>query len=449
MMFTELRVRTVCELVLNEKYYLQPHIVSLLDPFGVVVSKNALPTTLSASVCHVPTVDTDFATSMLHSECIQTAKNGNYSCMWHIHAMATVLRRPIVSIYPERNLRIRPMFHRECPPRIPYNKTHGNALIMWTRITDSGMEAQEWSPNHFVTVVPYKHTVQTPVSVTQSEEPSVGSPMVSLTSSQQPTSFSHSVELTMTVSPSYKPGLSSGASPPQKQVSVTPSGVPTMCTSPLTPTQPPLDSTWSVDHTHYITGTPSHKPGLSFGTVSVSQPQKQVPLSHSGVPTMSTTSLTSPLSGSCDVDHTCNSTALGTPSHKSGLSCGTVSVSQPQKEVSLSHSGVSTMITTTLTSPLSGSCDVDHTCNSTASGTLSHKPGLTVSASPPKKQVSVTHNGVPTVSTHPLSLLKYYGTIEASRKKKRNVPHVHTTIPDMLAMRKGQDSKSQVDLSVI
>ena len=30
-MHTELRVRTVCELSLNEEFYLQPHTVSLLD----------------------------------------------------------------------------------------------------------------------------------------------------------------------------------------------------------------------------------------------------------------------------------------------------------------------------------------------------------------------------------------------------------------------------------
>ena len=42
-MHTELRVRTVCELSLNEEFYLQPHTVSLLDPDGGVVSKNTLP----------------------------------------------------------------------------------------------------------------------------------------------------------------------------------------------------------------------------------------------------------------------------------------------------------------------------------------------------------------------------------------------------------------------
>ena len=38
-MHIELRVRTVCELSINEKFYLQPKIVSMLDPDGVVVSK--------------------------------------------------------------------------------------------------------------------------------------------------------------------------------------------------------------------------------------------------------------------------------------------------------------------------------------------------------------------------------------------------------------------------
>ena len=187
-MFTEWRVRTVCELVINENYYLQPHIVSVLDSFGAVISKNALPATVSARVCHVPTVDIDFATSMLHSECIQTTKNGHYSCMWHVHALASVLRRPIVSIYPECNLRIRAMFDRECPPRIPYNKNHSKALIMLTRMGDSSAKTQGWSPNHFVAAVPCSKLtpLQIPISATFSKVPTVNSDTVIVSASQRP-----------------------------------------------------------------------------------------------------------------------------------------------------------------------------------------------------------------------------------------------------------------------
>ena len=42
-LYTELRVRTLCEIVLNEEFYLQPCIISMLDPDGSVISKNVLP----------------------------------------------------------------------------------------------------------------------------------------------------------------------------------------------------------------------------------------------------------------------------------------------------------------------------------------------------------------------------------------------------------------------
>ena len=44
-MHIELRVRTVCELVLNQSYYLQPHIVSILNSDGSAIVKNILPAT--------------------------------------------------------------------------------------------------------------------------------------------------------------------------------------------------------------------------------------------------------------------------------------------------------------------------------------------------------------------------------------------------------------------
>ena len=50
-MHTELRVRTICELSLNEDFYLQPCITSQLDPDGArkVVSKNALVATCNTT----------------------------------------------------------------------------------------------------------------------------------------------------------------------------------------------------------------------------------------------------------------------------------------------------------------------------------------------------------------------------------------------------------------
>lgn len=46
-MHHELRVRTVCELVNNSEFYLQPEVIALFDAFGTgaITTRNALPLT--------------------------------------------------------------------------------------------------------------------------------------------------------------------------------------------------------------------------------------------------------------------------------------------------------------------------------------------------------------------------------------------------------------------
>ena len=62
------------------KYNLQPSIVSMLDPYGSVVSKNALPATCGASTLNEAklSLDHDFITSVLHVECLNTTRDGSY-----------------------------------------------------------------------------------------------------------------------------------------------------------------------------------------------------------------------------------------------------------------------------------------------------------------------------------------------------------------------------------
>lgn len=104
----EFRDRTLCELVLHQQHYLQPSIISLLDPDGIVISKNALIATSenffkASSEC---TIDIDFATTIFQLDCLGTAKNGTYSNMIHLHGLASVLECSITSIYPEVQSRI-------------------------------------------------------------------------------------------------------------------------------------------------------------------------------------------------------------------------------------------------------------------------------------------------------------------------------------------------------
>ena len=150
-MHIEFRVRTLCELVLNEKAYLHPSIISLLDPYGIEVSKNALIATSANFDRAVSKYATEVAQTVLRYDCIDTTKLGQYSNMWHVHGLASALGRPILSLYPEKSDRIRPLLHKLINPRIPTDAQDQLPLIiLWTRTQPMVQESMSWSPNHFV-----------------------------------------------------------------------------------------------------------------------------------------------------------------------------------------------------------------------------------------------------------------------------------------------------------
>ena len=105
-MHRELCTRIVCELVLNEDFYLQPSIIPVMDPVGSEVIKNGLPATSSsynaAASLATNQLNIDLARIVLHMDCLQATKNGEYSKMWHIHGLASVLQKRLLSIYPEQ-----------------------------------------------------------------------------------------------------------------------------------------------------------------------------------------------------------------------------------------------------------------------------------------------------------------------------------------------------------
>ncbi len=155
-LYTELRVRTLCELVLNKGYYLQPEVVSILT-FGEVSIKNVLPSTSRSfedARKEIETTKQNIALTCLEHDCKEMATGGTWSNMWHVHALASVLKHPIQSIYPDEQLRERKAFNRLVMPR----EGGGGSVtdrpfhIMWTRQT-MPQGRQGWSPNHFVPCV--------------------------------------------------------------------------------------------------------------------------------------------------------------------------------------------------------------------------------------------------------------------------------------------------------
>ena len=87
-------------------------------------------------------------------DCLETTSQGTFCNMWHIHALSSVIKHPINSIYPEHNQYIRPLLHKVVIPReISNDESKTPIHIMWTRaspMTRSG----PWSPNHFAPCIP-------------------------------------------------------------------------------------------------------------------------------------------------------------------------------------------------------------------------------------------------------------------------------------------------------
>ena len=93
----------------------------------------------------------------------ETTKSGTYSNLWHMHGLASVLKQPIQSIYPEVGERNRPFYHKVIQPRqacqlIPL-------IIMWTRALPTPLN-KFWQPNHFVPCLRDSNISQIPASST-------------------------------------------------------------------------------------------------------------------------------------------------------------------------------------------------------------------------------------------------------------------------------------------
>ena len=71
--------------------------------------------------------------------------------MWHIHALSSVTKLSIQSIYPNFNAYIRPLLNKVVFPREGVTTLH-SIPIMWTRAAPM-RGAGPWSPNHFVPCV--------------------------------------------------------------------------------------------------------------------------------------------------------------------------------------------------------------------------------------------------------------------------------------------------------
>lgn len=120
----ELRARTVVEMLLHRRYYLQGMIDSkvMLQAVRYSLCSEESPEMTNLSSATLEAIfDAD-----VKATCFPTS----FSNVWHLYALASILQRNIYSIYPMRNVKIRPYFNRVIRPR---RCTHVTSMlhIMW------------------------------------------------------------------------------------------------------------------------------------------------------------------------------------------------------------------------------------------------------------------------------------------------------------------------------
>ncbi|XP_054571438.1 vertnin [Eptesicus fuscus] len=107
----ELRARTVVEMLLHRQYYLQGMIDSKVMLQAV---RYSLCSEESPEMTSLPSATLE---AIFDADVKATCFPNSFSNVWHLYALASILQRNIYSIYPMRNLKIRPYFNRIIRPR--------------------------------------------------------------------------------------------------------------------------------------------------------------------------------------------------------------------------------------------------------------------------------------------------------------------------------------------
>eukprot|EP00745_Piridium_sociabile_P030649 TRINITY_DN50875_c0_g1_i4.p1 TRINITY_DN50875_c0_g1~~TRINITY_DN50875_c0_g1_i4.p1 ORF type:complete len:932 (+),score=185.05 TRINITY_DN50875_c0_g1_i4:61-2856(+) len=155
----EMRARIVVELAAHENFYLDNRNLQGTPPLSQTLdlTSNSCMTksyaVYSDHFCMQP-LNFDSIKDIFRREVCTATVPGSEMGIWQLHAVASILRRPLVSIYPSFvSHSVRKDLHRQIQPRIMDDKSAVVPAIMWTRL-GSDLPENVWRPNHFVVCLP-------------------------------------------------------------------------------------------------------------------------------------------------------------------------------------------------------------------------------------------------------------------------------------------------------
>lgn len=147
----EIRLRMTVEAMINEDWYLEDTNLALdLPPL-------ATDKTFSEKYvlfCGVPSKDVHNLRMCYQKEVLRCSKPKQECALWQIHHLSSVIRRPIISIFPEFDdmeelSPLRYYHNRTIMPRLQVDRQKEPVVIMWTKASPFSKAVA----NHFVPVV--------------------------------------------------------------------------------------------------------------------------------------------------------------------------------------------------------------------------------------------------------------------------------------------------------
>ncbi|KAJ7376300.1 hypothetical protein OS493_035661 [Desmophyllum pertusum] len=91
----------------------------------------------------------------IKAEALAGGENGVWGSLLHMMALASVIRRPIFSLYPEVDFRYRPLMYKLLNPRLPRMDDEMEPVrLLWSREGSLDNRPNAWyTPNHIVPVI--------------------------------------------------------------------------------------------------------------------------------------------------------------------------------------------------------------------------------------------------------------------------------------------------------
>lgn len=170
---TSLRILTACELFSNGQLYTDHPALETVIKNPEFMSRNL--NDARAMIFPTAEISSENETNV-RNVALSTCTDRAWSGLIHIMALATVLQRPIYSVYPEVNMGIRPLFNNLFYPVSSNEVNEGHIeimYIMWSR--DGNFDTRDgalFEPNHFVPLVKKQTSVHQKRKLSESPQKS-------------------------------------------------------------------------------------------------------------------------------------------------------------------------------------------------------------------------------------------------------------------------------------